>query len=91
MSAGTLSTGTGTHGRGSPARPRSLQLTWLVASREIRIRAKTRVFVITSVILLIAVALAVGSRAGAQHARAHSLAPAVTPVVVLAAACSASA
>jgi len=38
---------------------RSLQLTWLVARREIRIRAKTRVFIITTAILLIAVALAV--------------------------------
>lgn len=37
----------------------SFRITWLVASREIRLRAKTRVFVITSVILLIAVALAV--------------------------------
>ena len=37
----------------------SFRMTWLVASREIRLRAKTRVFVITSVILLIAVALAV--------------------------------
>jgi ABC-2 type transport system permease protein len=37
----------------------SFRTTWLVASREIRLRAKTRVFVITSVILLIAVALAV--------------------------------
>ena len=37
----------------------SFRTTWLVASREIRLRAKTRVFVATSVILLIAVALAV--------------------------------
>ena len=45
---------------GSVARPASpLQVTWLVASREIRLRAKTRVFVITTVILLIAVVLAV--------------------------------
>jgi ABC-2 type transport system permease protein len=34
-------------------------LTWLVARREIRLRAKTRVFVVTTAILLIAVALAV--------------------------------
>jgi ABC-2 type transport system permease protein len=34
-------------------------MTWLVARREIRLRAKTRVFVITTVIMLIAVALAV--------------------------------
>jgi len=37
----------------------SFRTTWLVASREIRLRAKTRVFVFTSVILLVAVALAV--------------------------------
>jgi ABC-2 type transport system permease protein len=37
----------------------SLHLTWLVARREIQLRAKTRVFVITTAILLIAVALAV--------------------------------
>src|ERR1700760_3557588 len=43
MSAGTLSTGPGTNGRGSPARPRSLQLTWLVASREIRLRANSEI------------------------------------------------
>jgi ABC-2 type transport system permease protein len=34
-------------------------MTWLIARREIRLRAKTRVFVITTVIMLIAVALAV--------------------------------
>jgi ABC-2 type transport system permease protein len=38
---------------------RPLQLTWLVARREIRLRARTRVFVITTAILLVAVALAV--------------------------------
>ena len=60
MSAGTRSAGAGTSGRGSGARPtQSWQLTWLIACREIRLRAKTRVFVITSVILLLAVALAV--------------------------------
>jgi ABC-2 type transport system permease protein len=60
MSTGTLSTGPETSGRGSGARPsRPLQLTWLVARREIRLRAKTRVFVVTTAILLIAVALAV--------------------------------
>ena len=47
----------GPGGGSRTARP--LQLTWLVARREIRLRAKTRVFVITSVILLIAIALAV--------------------------------
>ena len=60
MSTGTLSTGPETSGRGSAAPPsRSLQLTWLVARREIQLRAKTRVFVVTTAILLIAVALAV--------------------------------
>ncbi|HEX3714776.1 MAG TPA: ABC transporter permease [Trebonia sp.] len=39
--------------------PSSLHLTWLVARREIRLRAKARVFVITTGILLVAVALAV--------------------------------
>jgi ABC-2 type transport system permease protein len=49
-----------TSGRVSAARPAGTwHLTWLVARREIRLRAKTRVFVITTVILLIAVALAV--------------------------------
>lgn len=53
-----------TSGRGGTARRpifpgRPLGVTWLVARREIRLRAKTRVFVITTVILLIAVALAV--------------------------------
>jgi ABC-2 type transport system permease protein len=56
----TLSTGPETSGRDRAPRPsRPLQLTWLVARREIRLRAKTRVFVITTAILLIAVALAV--------------------------------
>jgi len=60
MSTGTLSTGPETSGRGRAAPPsRSLQLTWLVARREIQLRAKTRVFVVTTAILLIAVALAV--------------------------------
>ena len=60
MSTGTLGTGQGTNGNGGAARPSSpLQLTWLVARREIRLRAKTRSFVITTAILLIAVALAV--------------------------------
>jgi ABC-2 type transport system permease protein len=60
MSTGTLSTGPEASGRGSAAPPsRSLQLTWLVARREIQLRAKTRVFVVTTAILLIAVALAV--------------------------------
>ncbi len=60
MSTGRLSTGPETSGRGSAAPPsRPLRLTWLVARREIRLRAKTRVFVVTTAILLIAVALAV--------------------------------
>jgi ABC-2 type transport system permease protein len=47
-------------GRSGPPRPSgSLRLTWLIARRELRIRAKTRVFVITTVIMMIAVALAV--------------------------------
>jgi ABC-2 type transport system permease protein len=37
----------------------SLQVTWLVARRELRLRAKTRTFVITTAIMMIAVALAV--------------------------------
>jgi ABC-2 type transport system permease protein len=49
-----------TRRRGTAVRAsRPLHLTWLVARREITLRAKTRVFVITTVILLIAVALAV--------------------------------
>jgi ABC-2 type transport system permease protein len=55
-----LRTGPETGGQDRAPRPgRPLQLTWLVARREIRLRAKTRVFVITTAILLIAVALAV--------------------------------
>ena len=60
MSTGTLSTGPETNGRGRAAPPsRSLQATWLVARREIRLRARTRVFLTTTAVLLIAVALAV--------------------------------
>jgi ABC-2 type transport system permease protein len=60
MSTGTLSTGPETSGRGGAAPPsRSLQATWLVARREIRLRARTRVFLTTTAVLLIAVALAV--------------------------------
>jgi ABC-2 type transport system permease protein len=56
----TLNAGPGTGGPGGAPRPgRPLQVTWLVARREIRLRAKTRSFVITTAILLIAVALAV--------------------------------
>jgi ABC-2 type transport system permease protein len=55
-----LNTDPGANGQRSAARSTSsLHLTWLIASREIRLRAKTRVFVVTSLILLIAVALAV--------------------------------
>ena len=60
MSSTTLSTGPETSGAGAtPPSVGSLHLTWLVARREIQLRAKTRVFVITTAILLIAVALAV--------------------------------
>jgi ABC-2 type transport system permease protein len=56
----TLSTRRDSNGQVSAARPsRSLQATWLVARREIRLRAKTRVFLVTTAVLLIAVALAV--------------------------------
>ena len=55
-----LGTRRGANGQGNAARPsRPWQLTWLVASREIRLRARTRAFVITTAVLLIAVALAV--------------------------------
>jgi ABC-2 type transport system permease protein len=57
-----LSTTTDKETSGRPAnRPDSgsLQVTWLVASRELRLRAKTRTFLITTAIMLIAVALAV--------------------------------
>ena len=46
-----LSTGPETGGRDRAPRPgRPLLLTWLVARREIRLRARTRVFVITTAI-----------------------------------------
>jgi ABC-2 type transport system permease protein len=59
-----MSTTTGrdpaTSAPGGASRPASpWHLTWLVASREIRLRGKTRVFIVTTAILLIAVALAV--------------------------------
>jgi ABC-2 type transport system permease protein len=60
MSTGTTLSGPGTGGRASAARSDGAwHLTWLVARREIQLRAKTRVFVITTAILLIAVGLAV--------------------------------
>jgi ABC-2 type transport system permease protein len=37
----------------------SLRVTWLVARRELRLRARTRVFLLTTAVMLIAVALAV--------------------------------
>jgi ABC-2 type transport system permease protein len=37
----------------------SLYLTWLIARRELRLRVKTRIFIVTTAIMLIAVALAV--------------------------------
>jgi len=46
-------------GVGSVRSRGSLQATWLIARREIAVRARTRVFIITTVILMIAVALAV--------------------------------
>lgn len=47
-------------GRSGLPRPSgSPRLTWLIARRELRIRARTRVFVITTAIMMIAVALAV--------------------------------
>ena len=49
-----------TNGRLETRRDRgSLPVTWLVARRELRLRAKTRTFLITTAIMLIAVALAV--------------------------------
>ena len=60
MSSSTLSTGPETSGaRATPPSVGSLHLTWLVARREIRLRAKTRVFIATTAVMLIAVALAV--------------------------------
>lgn len=60
MSTDTVSTAQPASGQGGSARDGgSLRMTWLVARREIRLRARTRVFVITTVIMLIAVALAV--------------------------------
>jgi ABC-2 type transport system permease protein len=56
----TTSAGPATSGvNGSRRSTNSLYLTWLVARRELRIRVKTRVFVVTTAILLIAIALAV--------------------------------
>ncbi|HXJ26918.1 MAG TPA: ABC transporter permease [Streptosporangiaceae bacterium] len=60
MSTDTVRTAQQASGQGGSARDgAALRMTWLVARREIRLRAKTRVFVITTVIMLIAVALAV--------------------------------
>jgi ABC-2 type transport system permease protein len=60
MSTSTLGAGTQTSGPGStPPGARPLHVTWLVARREIRLRARTRVFIVTTAIVLIAVALAV--------------------------------
>ena len=56
----TLATAPQAGGRSGPPRSgSSLRLTWLVARRELRIRAKTRVFAITTAIMMIAVVLAV--------------------------------
>jgi ABC-2 type transport system permease protein len=57
-----LSTTTDQEASGRPAtRPAAgaLRVTWLVARRELRLRARTRVFLATTAIMLIAVALAV--------------------------------
>ncbi|HEX9041770.1 MAG TPA: ABC transporter permease [Trebonia sp.] len=57
-----MSTTTDQEESGQPGTRRdssSLRVTWLVARRELRLRAKTRVFVITTAIMVIAVALAV--------------------------------
>jgi ABC-2 type transport system permease protein len=60
MSTDTVRTAQPASGQGGSARDGAgLRMTWLVARREIRLRAKTRVFVITTLIMLIAVALAV--------------------------------
>lgn len=58
MSAPTTTAKAG--GQGGPLRSAgSLRATWLVARRELRIRVKTRVFVIMTAVMLIAVVLAV--------------------------------
>jgi ABC-2 type transport system permease protein len=57
-----LSTTTDERAAGRPGAEResgSLRITWLVAHRELRLRVKTRTFLITTAIMLIAVALAV--------------------------------
>jgi ABC-2 type transport system permease protein len=56
----STTTDQGTSGQLDTRRDRgSLPVTWLVARRELRLRAKTRTFVITTAIMMIAVALAV--------------------------------
>jgi ABC-2 type transport system permease protein len=60
MSTDTATTAQQANGQGGSTRDSgALRMTWLVARREIRLRAKTRVFAITTVIMLLAVALAV--------------------------------
>jgi ABC-2 type transport system permease protein len=60
MNTSAPATGAQASGLGStPRGAGSLHLTWLVARREIRLRASTRVFIVTTAIILIAVALAV--------------------------------
>jgi ABC-2 type transport system permease protein len=57
-----LSTATDQEASGQPGSRRdndSLRVTWLVARRELRLRARTRVFLITTAVMLIAVVLAV--------------------------------
>ncbi len=56
----SLSTGPQRSGPRSAAQASPpLYVTWLIARREIRLRAKTRVFIVTTLVMMIAVALAV--------------------------------
>jgi ABC-2 type transport system permease protein len=62
----------------------SQRVTWLVARRELRLRARTRVFVITTAVMLIAVALAVtlpAILAGKSKPARVGVVSAVTPTV----------
>ncbi|MGH3248177.1 MAG: ABC transporter permease [Trebonia sp.] len=81
----TQSTAPGTNGSGGPAPSTgSWHLTWLVARRELRIRAKTRVFLITTAIMMIAVVLAVvlpTALAGKSKPARIGVVGAVTPTV----------
>ena len=58
--AGQETSGQETSGQPGAARASgSLRVTWLVARRELRLRARTRVFLLTTAVMMIAVALAV--------------------------------